>query len=636
MFVVKPRITLFVCLLIILLNFVVVQYDGNGVLCWILLALGILPGLMRRELATFIVCPMIIGAAWLHFDATIEHQREYSLLNLADQSVTFYATVCDTTTSASGKRRHVIIDVRSFLNPLGKANRGKLLIGMSPTTPIKRGDHVLCTGMLTTPQAPKYRWDFNILSFLNRFGAVAEFTPTTLTIIPCKAAPNPLEDLRVCIISSHIRALGKRCGNLLTSMVIGNRNVEVDETISSSFRNLGLSHMLAASGFNLSIVVATTWCVLRPIIRNRIALNLLAAVMMLFYSLLAGLSASIERAAVMCAAMLLGRTFVRSAYLPGVLAMTLAITLLADPFALSDVGLQLSYAATASLIATSDKISFVRGLFHNPFARYTTETVLTCLSACASVLPLQLYYFWQTGLLQLPANAVVSPLIPVITVEGFLTSALACVGLTKVAGFFDQLIGLLVQLLMLIVDWFNSFKWSVISTGPPEIPVMVAYYFSLILLFASPASRRTERDSQSLVSPLPGAVEPPVLVERIPSVRLAIGSIGLLVSTVALLHRPPLPSLTVIRMRDAAIAIDSERNALIIASVLSLQTRRCLAYFGTKPIYADDNPSGATARIQWETTADQVVITLRATQQEIKIKRAAHYAKNNSVVREYH
>jgi ComEC/Rec2-related protein len=597
-------------------------------MCWGLVGLGVLPGIARREWITALVCPLILGGVWMHFEQSVQRRQQFSLLNLANQEVAFYGTVCDTMISPSGKRKHVIVDVRSFIDPQGQQNRGKLLISMTPEVSVTAGDHIVATGSIERPEAPKYKWDFNAVSFLNRFGATAEFMPlknSPVTVIPHKPVPDPLNELRIRIVDSHNRALGKRYGNLLTSMVIGNRNVEVDPSISLSFRNLGLSHMLAASGFNLSIVVATTWCILRPLIRNRLALNLFAAAMMMFYSLLAGVSASIERAAIMCAAMLLGRTFIRSSYVPGVLALTLAITLLVDPFALSDVGLQLSYVATAALICTSDKIGNVRRLFRNSIIRYTSDVTLACVAAVASVLPLQLYYFWQTGLLQLPANAVVSPLIPVITVEGFITSALACMRMEGLGGAIDQLIGLVVRLLMVIVDWLNSFSWSVISTGPPAIGTMVAYYVCLAALFMFPVrdNRYAGRDSQSLISPLRQTCW------------LAVSGVGLLVTTIALLNRPPLPPLTVIRMHDGTVAIDSERNALVVGSPTSLQLRRCLAYFGTKATNVIDSPSGATARFQWETVGDEVIVILRTNRKTVRIKKQPHCAARNSIVREY-
>lgn len=618
MFALKPRITFFVCILIVLLNFVVVQYTAAHniklALSALIAALAIIPGVCRRALSVAIVCPCIIAASWLHFHKTVEQQRQFSLLNLSGQHVTICATVCDTTISPSGKRKHVVIDVRSFVNPLGQLNRGKLLLSTTPQLPLKPGDYVIARGVIRQPEIPHHPWDFNQASLLHRFGAEADFrldrdtNPPSLQIIPTNRPSDFIESLRDRIITTHTRALGKKYGSLLTSMVIGNRNVEVDESVSNSFRNLGLSHMLAASGFNLSIVVAATWSVLRPFIRNRIALNLCAGAMMLFYSLLAGMSASIERAVIMCIAMLTAKAFTRSPYFPAVLFLALATTLLADPFAMSDVGLQLSYAATAALVCTTEKIQAAGSITHNSILRYIIDLTLTCIIAIASILPLQLYYFWQTGLLQLPANAMVAPLVPLITVQGFASSALACLNVPAAAHAADYLIAIIIKLLMLIVDWFNSAKWSVICTGPPSIHAIIFYYVSLLSLFTCTALR----------------------------FRAAVSASLLIAAAIALLYRPPMPPLTVIKMRQTVIAIDSQRNALVIGENTNLQVRRCLSFFATKAVNASTTPSGMTECIQWETTDTDLLVIVRATGKQLRIARNPRYNYRSSVVRVYY
>lgn len=618
MFAPKPRITLFVCILIVLLNFVVVQYTAahniKFALSAFIVVLAIVPGVCRRALSVAVVCPCIIAASWLHFHSTVEHQRQFSLLNLSDQHVTICATVCDTAISPSGKRKHVVIDVRSFVNPLGQLNRGKLLLSAMPELAVKPGDYVIARGVIRPPEIPEHKWDFNQASLLNRFDATADFrlerdtNPPPLQIIPIKPRPDFIESLRDQIITTHTRALGKKYGSLLTSMVIGNRNVEVDESVSSSFRNLGLSHMLAASGFNLSIVVATTWSVLRPVICNRIALNLCAGVMMLFYSLLAGMSASIERAAIMCVAMLTAKAFTRSPYLPAVLSLALATTLLADPFAMSDVGLQLSYAATAALLCTTEKIQAATNISHNSILRYAIDIILSCIVAIASILPLQLYYFWQTGLLHLPANAVVAPLVPLITVQGFISSAFACLNLPAAALSADYIISIIIKLLMLIVDCFNSAKWSMICTGPPSVHAIIFYYASLLSLCTCTALR----------------------------FRAAVSASLLIAAAIGLLYRPPMPPLTVIKMRQTVIAIDSQRNALVVGENANLQVRRCLSFFATKPVNASTTPTGMTECMQWETTDTALLIIIRATHRQVRISRNPRYNYRHSVVRVYH
>ena len=75
------------------------------------------------------------------------------------------------------------------------------------------------------------------------------------------------------------------------------------------------------------------------------------------YVFVAGASQSVMRAAIMCTVLLVINLTKLRAQLLATLASALLITLTADPGALTDVGLQLSYAATVGLILCARPLS---------------------------------------------------------------------------------------------------------------------------------------------------------------------------------------------------------------------------------------------------------------------------------------
>src|SRR5690606_33594148 len=65
--------------------------------------------------------------------------------------------------------------------------------------------------------------------------------------------------VRQLILAVHRDNLGARRGDLLSAMVLGERTVKLDSEIVEGFRDVGLSHLLAASGFDLLLVVASAY-----------------------------------------------------------------------------------------------------------------------------------------------------------------------------------------------------------------------------------------------------------------------------------------------------------------------------------------------------------------------------------------
>ncbi len=116
-----------------------------------------------------------------------------------------------------------------------------------------------------------------------------------------------IDHLRQHISNLHLRYLGTKAGSLLASMVLGDRAVTLDDDILNAFRKIGLSHIVAASGFNLTIVTIITYWLLRKMFAQRLIVTSIVCLNVILYAILAGLSASIVRSAIACLLLLLMR-----------------------------------------------------------------------------------------------------------------------------------------------------------------------------------------------------------------------------------------------------------------------------------------------------------------------------------------
>ncbi len=610
---VRPRLSAFVCFLIVLADIVLVS-DGLSapIRQFTIACLVIVPLTLRLKGSAFVqifVCCIVTAAAVLHISNIVESKARTNIVNLADgRSLFLYGTVCDTKLSASGLTTHRVVDIVRILDPSETQYRGKVLMTVNErfnsSNRAASGDRIFLDCSLAPPRKAKVPWDFDESAFFERMGVSARVTlhpGSTVAIIhsSCKSMLSPVDEVRQRIMALHRKALGKKDGDFLSSIVIGNRNVSLVEGITSSFRNLGLSHMVAASGFNLTIVVGVTWVLLRGLIGKPVMLNAAGFITLVCYVAVAGLSPSVQRAAAMCSTFLIANCFLRSAYLPAVISLALTLTLLADPFAIKDVGLQLSYAATIGLVVCAEGVTCVRNRSTNLLLGNISETAATILIAQSSVLPLQLLYFWQIGLLALPANILVAPFVPVLTVAGFATSALSClvpvtfdVALVAV----DRVTGVVILAMLSLVNWLDSFKWSVLSIGPPPLWAMLSYYASLgSVLYAFVSTVDDSDDKPSLGR------------KRIFQISAGI---CLLLSMFAMFWKGRLEPLSIVCVSEGAILIDSERNCLVVASKDALRLRRAVAYLGCRSMSIRELPAGRTASFEWE--SDQHCVRVRS------------------------
>jgi ComEC/Rec2-related protein len=355
-----------------------------------------------------------------------------------------------------------------------------------------------------------------------------------------------LDLCRSGILNSHITAIGAAQGGLLTSMVLGGRAASLPRETVQTFRNIGLSHILAASGFNLTVVIAMTYWFVRLVCPMGQAANLISFLTMAIYIALAGPSPSLIRAALMCSLLLLGRLWQRRTAVSATLSAALLVTWLFSPLALADVGLQLSYAATGGIVLGARQFSDWINRSPSIFAEKIAGAVSLALVAQLSVLPIQAYYFCQAGILFVVANLLVVPVVTPVTILGFVSSLAALEGvlvpfsLSAVATIVravDAVVNLPLAYMLVVANFLDTIEIARLRLGRPEVWSIFVYYFFLVVFIVSLRRR----------------------VNRLPA--LALVMVGIMV----LAYKPRAPDLSLACFDSSTIVINADRNAVLQA-----------------------------------------------------------------------
>lgn len=214
-------------------------------------------------------------------------------------------------------------------------------------------------------------------------------------------------------------ALRRRALHLYTRMGIGGDGGAVVEAMTlgekshltaaqrDAFSASGLSHLLALSGFHLSILL-TLFNVL--LLRSRLpwgsrrAMGLLVIPTLWAFAALTGFAPSLVRAVVMCSVLqvvfLLGHDY----NMLNALALAAVAMLAVQPLTLLDVGFQLSFLSMLGigLVAVPLMRLLPRRL---PWGvRPLADTLLVSLACTLATLPLVAYYFGRVPLLSLLSN----------------------------------------------------------------------------------------------------------------------------------------------------------------------------------------------------------------------------------------
>jgi competence protein ComEC len=282
------------------------------------------------------------------------------------------------------------------------------------------------------PPASPGGYDFARDAFYESIGGVgfALTPPERLRLL----APPPRLRLDMKINAARWRlaqqivaSMGPETGGLAAAMVMGNQAFIPPEQIEH-MRASGLAHLISISGLHMAIVggfafaavragvAAWPWLALRVSSKKVAALMGLAAVAC--YLVVSGAPAPAERAAITASVAFAAVIFDRRAISLHGLALAALIVMLIHPEAVTEPGFQMSFAATAALVALAEAWPRAIREISAPWPIRLVQTAMTWLAAslAASLVagmatgPFALQHFNRMATYGLAANLAASPI----------------------------------------------------------------------------------------------------------------------------------------------------------------------------------------------------------------------------------
>ena len=266
-------------------------------------------------------------------------------------------------------------------------------------------------------------------------------------------------------------------GALFEGLLVGERR-QLPPTLVADFRTAGVFHILAISGFNVGLVAAAVFLVLRLLRLPARAAAAAALVALVGFALVVGAQPSVLRATIMASLVLIGQLLARESVAWNSLAAALLVLLAWEPDTLADPGLQLSFAATAGILRLAPVIR--AGLERRGCPRSLATGLAVSLGAQLAVAPLMVVHWSQLSLVAVLANLVVVPLAALATTLGLLAVSAAALS-DSVAHLAFESVWLLLLALRLVVRGFALVPLAVIYTPPVPTPALIAGALALLL-----------------------------------------------------------------------------------------------------------------------------------------------------------
>lgn len=417
-----------------------------------------------------------------------------------------------------------------------RAVTGKLYVTapLLQGTGVYPGQAIAVAGRLYKPSAPRNPGAFSFRDYLARQGAFAGFSAENIELQDAQPQPGWWQ-LRRRIVKALVRGLGSPSGQLVGSIALGRRAVDLPPDVRELFIRAGLAHILAASGFHVSLLLGSVAAIakaLQP--RGRLASGLGALAL---YVGLTGISPSVARAAIMGGAGLIAQQRDRKVNPVGALLLAATGLLFVNPLWIADLGFQLSFLATLGLLVTVPTVS--KWFAWLPEA--ISGTVAVPIAVLPWVLPLQLWTFGVFPPYSILVNILTVPLVIVVSLGGMFSALVAAI-FPPAGSAVAWLLFYPVQALLAIVAWCDRLPGSSFAIGRIAWWQLVLLYGAIFTVWGWGRLRRwwgivvlvgiaivigplaQQRLTSSEVTLLAAGREPPILVARDRNATLLINS----------------------------------------------------------------------------------------------------------------
>jgi len=267
---------------------------------------------------------------------------------------------------------------------------------------------------------------------------------------------------------------------LLRGLILADRS-RIDEDIKTDFINTGVTHILSVSGLHVGyIFIIFTVLFGRFDILKRSIITLIGLIL---FMCLTGFFASVFRAVVMSAMLILTQISNRSTNIFNSIAIAAFIVLGVNPDELFDAGFQLSFIAVLSIAVIYPMIEeFLKTYkIKSLVIKYIFLFMGVSLSAQLGTLPLTLIYFGKLSIVSLVTNLFVIPISGLIVGIGILTILLSDL-IPFLAAIYGSANDMLTFIMYKFVSFASDFKYSFLPIRNFSLIDTIIFYASIGLL----------------------------------------------------------------------------------------------------------------------------------------------------------
>lgn len=356
-----------------------------------------------------------------------------------------------------------------IINKINSENHSGLVRVSSEDIELKNGDRIQFSGRF----------------FKNNRNYVGKINNAKITKI-YKSKSNLVADIRISFSRNICDNLNQTESALALGFLIGEKD-SLPSDFSLALQAAGLTHIVVASGYNLTILVRLVKRLFQKISKYLVAF--LGFTLIIGFLMITGLSPSMFRASIVAGLSLLAWYYGRNFHPLVLILIAMGVTVFIDPYYIwGNLSWQLSFAAFAGVLVLAPLIT--RYLFRDGKTNFVFQILVETFSAQVLTAPLIVASFGQFSNISIIANLFILPLVPLAML------------LTFIAGTFGVIFSIFVLPAKLLLDYmvsainfFGNLPWAISKVSLNSAGIAICYLFiGLICVYLWRTTKYNLRD----------------------------------------------------------------------------------------------------------------------------------------------
>jgi len=351
----------------------------------------------------------------------------------------------------------------------------------------------LAKGELMAPSPAAHEYAFSMSNYLRSKGAMGIVEITSWTYIEKQNSPSVFLAKIRYQMKRHIEmTFPKSLVAEAQALLIGVQD-QMDDELQRAYQKLGITHLFAISGLHVALL---SWLFFEGLLRIGIRKEIATIALLIFlhiYGVIAGGAPSVWRAVSVVEIMMLLRYLKWKLSIDDALAISFVGFVLLEPGVIYQIGFQLSYLATASIIYSS--------IIFKQTSNWLSRSFFVTFVCQLLVYPLLLHHFYELSISSFLVNIIFVPLFSfVILPFNIVVFVLTYISL-PLANLFFAGYEPLRNALTAVIFYIQELPFQLWSPGKPTIWLSCLAMLSVLLCLYFLETRRFGKGLVVLVIP---------------------------------------------------------------------------------------------------------------------------------------